>query len=512
MRRRLRGALLLAILAAGPCLTPRGAGADPEVQRHVLREPPALVAAALRTAAQAHPYDALLWVQLAEVERFRCDLPAARASLQHVLRSDPLDASARAGLAEVLYLEARSADALLEVDRGLAVPDARANADLWRVRALALIELRRYDEASEAAGRATSLAPFDSRAWESLARAAFHLGDMPACRAAYQQAVRLEPFAEEANLRLGNGFGPETAERPWEQAPQREAFAGALGCWDGGTLEEARDRFDGLIREHGDAFKYRLGLGSVLAERRRRHEVGGGWKARDLYALLPAPEVPELARVLPDYPRLCPARQHVVRVVTAPLRPWWPALVLAGATHDILEVPENLGDRESRRSLRTRDTFDGRHYDHVRGVGGLQGATGVEKIDEGADLTFHTLAHELAHQVLTYALPAELAGRVKALYARAVAEDRCLDYYAASNVDEYFAQGYEALVSHVKRGCLKETQRHTRVELRRRDPELYALLVEILDLAHETPEAMAPFLAALAVDPLPPGPPAPPAR
>jgi hypothetical protein len=246
----------------------------------------------------------------------------------------------------------------------------------------------------------------------------------------------------------------------------------------------------------------------VLAERRRHHEAGVRG-ARDLYALLPGPEIPDLARVMPDYPRLAPRRQHAVRVVTAPLRPWWSALVKAGATHDLLEVPENLGDREPRAVLRGRETFDGRCYDHVRGVGGLHGATGVEKIDEGADLTFHTLAHELAHQVLTYALPPELSGRVKALYARAAADGRFLDYYAASNVDEYFAQGYEALVSHVKRGCLKETQRHTRMELRLRDPDLYAFLVEILDLAHETPAALEPFQRALAAARPPAAPPAP---
>jgi hypothetical protein len=185
-------------------------------------------------------------------------------------------------------------------------------------------------------------------------------------------------------------------------------------------------------------------------------------------------------------------------VAVSPLRPWWPALIAAGARHDLMDLPENLSDREMRADLRTKRTFDGRHYDHLRGVGGLHAATGVEKIDEASDLAFHTLAHEIAHQVLTHAFPPELGARVKALYARALIEDRCLDYYAATNVDEYFAQGYEAFISQVKRGCLKETQRHTRVELRTRDPALYAFLVEHLDVSHETPEAMAPFQAVLA--------------
>ena len=214
--------------------------------------------------------------------------------------------------------------------------------------------------------------------------------------------------------------------------------------------------------------------------------------------------------MLPDAAFLTPARRHALLVACAPLRPWWRALAAAGARHDLMSVPENLGDRATRADLRERLTFDGRHYEHLRGVGGQHGATGAEKLDEARELCFHTLAHEIAHQVLTYAFPREMLARVKVLYARAVAEDRCLDFYSASNVDEYFAQGYEAFLSHVKRGCLKETQRHTRIELRARDPELYAFLVEHLDLAHETPQAMAPFLAALNRTHLA-APPAPPA-
>jgi tetratricopeptide (TPR) repeat protein len=511
MQRSLRRTAVRLALTLAALGIARGAGADPAIQRRLAREAPADVAAAWRRALDAGPYDASLWVGLAEVERFRCDLSASRAALARVLARDPLDARARAGLAEALLLDARGAEALAEADRGLALPAGRVVAELWRVRGLALVELRRYAEAREAAGRAASLAPSDARAWEALARAAFHECDMAASRTAYARAVELEPFAEEANQRLGNGFGAEIAERPWERDASGAEFQRALAQWQAGGLEEARDGFGALARAHPEVFKYRLGLGSVLAERRRLHEAWGGGRARDVFALLPAPEVPELVRVMPDYPRLPARERHVVRVVTAPLKPWWPALIRAGATHDLMTVPENLGDRETRAGLRGRLTFDGRCYDHVRGVGGLSAATGVEKLDEGADLAFQTLAHELAHQVLSYALPAELAARVKVLYAAAAAEGRFLDYYAASNVDEYFAQGYEALVSHVKRGCLKETQRHTRAELRTRDPALFAFLMETFDLAHETPESMAGFRAALAAEAATAVPPAPPA-
>ena len=67
----------------------------------------------------------------------------------------------------------------------------------------------------------------------------------------------------------------------------------------------------------------------------------------------------------------------------------------------------------------------------------------------------------------------------------------------SQNEDEYFAQGYEALVSHAKRGCLKETERNARARLAAVDPDLLAFLLGHLDLSHETPDALAPFRAAL---------------
>ena len=58
-------------------------------------------------------------------------------------------------------------------------------------------------------------------------------------------------------------------------------------------------------------------------------------------------------------------------------------------------------------------------------------------------------------------------------------KDLCLDYYAASNRMEYFAQGYEAFVSLVKSPFHHSLRRHTRAELRDRDPELYAFIREL---------------------------------
>lgn len=484
-------AALLALLAAP------ASRADDEVQRRLQHEPPAAVAQAL--AAQRAGHDSLLWVGLGHVARFGCDLETARAHARRALRHDPLSGPAHALHAEVLLLEARAAEALAATAAGLALPGARTCADLWRVRALALVELRRHDEAREAAARACALAPHDARALSALARAAFHLRDMPASRAAYRLAVELDPRTEEANLRLGQGFGPAAEDRPWEQGPGREPWRAALAALEEGDSAHALQLLEPLAREAPGHFAWRLALGNALLLRRRSLEVRppGAAAPREAYALLPVAALEGLEQVLPDAARLSPARRHALLVAAGPMRPWWPALVRAGARHDLLAPGELLSDRAERSWLATRLTFDGRRYAHLRGSGGLHAATGVEKLDEARDLGFHTLAHELAHQLLAHGLPPGAVARVKVLYARAVAEDRCLDSYAASDVDEYFAQGYEAFVSHAKRGCLKETERHVRATLRLRDPALYDFLVEHLDLSHETPAAMARFVGAL---------------
>ncbi len=490
----LRAGASLAGESGGAPPAPAGSAALP-LERRLALEAPAGLVRALRVQALA-AREPGPWVDLAQAHRYRCDLEAMRAALEHALARDPLHAQARAGLAEALLLEGEADRALAQADLGLAAPGGEDSAALWRVRCLTLVELRRYPEAQEAGGRALALDPFDARAAEALGRAAFQAGDMDASREAYAAAAALEPYAEEAALRLGNGFGLATEGRPWEQGEEGAAFHAAASALQAGLHDEARDRFAALVRRAPGTFKHRLGLGAALAARRRAHEARAGLPAATLYALLPAPTVPGLERVLPDLPRLSAREQHVVRVCSAPLGPWWPALIAAGARHDLLPLAENLGDRAARADLRERLTFDGRRYDHLRGVGGLVAATGVEKLAEAADLAYHTFAHELAHQVLAHALPPALVERVKVLYARAVIEARCLDYYAASNADEYFAQGFEAFVSHVKRGCLKETQRHVRAELLARDPALHALFVEILDLSHETPEALSAFRAA----------------
>jgi tetratricopeptide (TPR) repeat protein len=360
------------------------------------------------------------------------------------------------------------------------------------------VELRRYDLAVASARRAVALAPTNARVAEALAAAAFRAGDMEASREAYERATRLDPRTEEANLRLGNGFGLASSTRPWREGEEAERFGRAVAAWESQDLVGAERGFLALLEARPSAYKYRLGLGLVRLSMRRRQEGVLGGDTAPIYALLDAPEVDDLRKVVRGYDELPPLERRVVRVATAPAAPFWPALVKAGAIHDVIPLAADLTDDPSRRELEPQRTIDGRWYAHLRGVGGVHAATGAEKLREAGEFAFNTFAHEFGHQVHRHGLPARLQREVDALYAKAVARNACLDYYAASNADEYFAQGYEAFVSPAKRGCLTETARHTRDELAAKDPPLYDFLWRTLDTSYERGDAFAALRAAVA--------------
>ena len=448
---------------------------------------PAEAEGLLEALVALDPADGAAWVALGDVEKQRCRLGPAEASYRRALERSLSDPGARAGLAEVLLLEGRPSEALAQAEMALyGVPADPSDAIAedprpWRAKALCLIELRRYDLAVAAARRAVALAPSNARCAEALGAALFRAGDIEASREWYELAVALEPRSEESNLRLGNGFGRADDGKPWRDGEEGAAFSAAMAAWDARDLEAAGRRLLVLAHRHPYASKYRLGLGLVRLSIRRRNEAVLGGDPGSLYLALPSPEIDALRQVVRGYDALSPVERRVVCVATAPARPLWAALVKAGATHDMLPVAADLTDDPLRRDLVGKRAFDGRWYPHLRGVGGLKGATGTEKLDEAAEFAFNTFAHEFGHQVHRMGLPPTRQHEVDELYAAALKANRCLDYYAASNADEYFAQGYEAFVSPAKRGCLTETARHTRAELAEKDGPLYEFLWRVLD-------------------------------
>ncbi len=446
-----------------------------------------------------HPDDRDAALALGEIERQRCRIDRAEATYRRLLERDPTDARAMAGLAETFVLSGRPLEALSTAQDALLLSrQGEEPARAYRAKALALVELRRYDLAIAAAERAVAAAPSDARCAEALAAASYRAGRMDWAEKAYLRATELDPLAEESNLRLGNGFGPRSNEKPWRDGADAILFDEAVDRWNQGDLVPAQRRFEALARARPEVYKYRLGLGLVRLSIRRQNEARLGGDGPSLYMTIVAPELEGLSAVVPGYDALGPVEKHVVRVATAPARALFGAIRASGVVHDVLSLDDDVTDAPSRRELVGKRTFDGRWYEHLRAVAGTHGATGAEKIREAAEFGFNTFAHEFGHQIHRMGLDAAKQKEVDGLYAKAVATNACLDWYSASNADEYFAQGYEAFLSPVKRGCLTETARHTREELRTRDPALFAYLTSILDTSHESPAVFAAIESAAA--------------
>ncbi|MCU0723096.1 MAG: tetratricopeptide repeat protein, partial [Planctomycetes bacterium] len=225
-------------------------------------------------------------------------------------------------------------------------------------------------------------------------------------------------------------------------------------------------------------------------------EYGGGRDRENrlgaIAAALPVPEIAGAHGIVRDLDRLLPAERAAALRAIAPARERLRAMRRAGATHDLVDFDEGVAERPARRYLRGRRTADGRYYPDLRGVGGLNAATGIEMLIDSAELRFDTFAHEFGHQFHYQGLTAIERDVVTKLHLSARAADRCLDYYAASNEGEYFAQGYEAFVSPAKSPWRHALRRHTRAELALRDPPLFRFLLRVTG-APEPDPALAPL-------------------
>ncbi len=423
---------------------------------------------------------------LARLLLTRGDTPAAMLLLGRVrlLRLDPVAArhaflaastrketrlEALLGLArcELMLQEPRRALTLAREALSLAPGEGRAMA----LEVRALLDLGRPGEALDRSSRALELLGRAAPAslLEARGAALFRAGQVREAARSYEASLLREPDLVEAHLRLGTGLLP-----PSGGAHPADLFPG-LGAFRRGGLDRAIALFRKSWRAApADPVCHRL-LGEALLERDRRrlfllrHPI-----FRKIRALLPDPgpgRLP-LERLFPGYRGLSPARRTVVDRVARAWARYIPRLAALGARHDLLSPLESATKSEDRASLRGRRTADGRFWDEVRGVGGFHAATGVEALDEASLFGFDTLAHEVTHQVHLFAMNGEERRELERLYRKARREGRCLDYYAATCVEEYAAQGFEAFLSLAKIPGSKRTHGHTRFELLRVDPGL----------------------------------------
>ncbi|MGM0545206.1 MAG: tetratricopeptide repeat protein [Bacteroidota bacterium] len=166
-----------------------------------------------------------------------------------------------------------------------------------------------------------------------------------------------------------------------------------------------------------------------------------------------------------------------------PSKAYLPMINKFGSDFAIPPLHVDLAEAMDNNFFRYGTTFDNRQWMDIRGVG--SGATGIEYLERGAHLERNVLAHEYAHLYHGRILTDREDRRIRALYHKAMENDRTLDYYAANNESEFFAQGYAGMLSGQKVHPLNHKSMNTREYIREQDPDFYHFLDSLLTKQQE---------------------------
>jgi tetratricopeptide (TPR) repeat protein len=415
----------------------------------------------------------------AEVDLLRRDYKNAEERLHKYLEHDPQSARARSVLARVLLENSRNKEAAEEAERALLIDPFETDA--LHALAFARAVERKSDEVRSLARRALALNPSAAAVRRLMAqylngRTGYEQKIDEAARKKYERGMALKQEGQLAKAAL-----------EFESALQIEPnyYRALLALGDVRLREEDYSRAAAVAKRaievdaDGSVAHLQLSYALIGMQERARLEIGAEDFAEAFYRR-PSPPVYELTRkVFPNYDWLTRRRQEVIDRAIAPLAHYLPKLARSGARHILLTFDQRITELAEFQDVLGEKTFDGRYYASIRGVGGRTTVSGIEYIEAAARGGFHTIAHELAHQIHMAALDREDVRTIRLLYEDARRRGRALDYYAAENEYEYFAQGYEAFISERKRPSAGVTARHTRSELAERDPELYRFLIKL---------------------------------
>ena len=441
------------------------------------------------------------------------DAGRAKTYYDNALVLDSANAAAITGRAGVDLLERNPASAEARLRRWLISnpDDSRARAMLARV----LIESNHNDEAEAEAARAVALDEYDVEALGALCFVKATRRDPEAVRRLARRILQLDPMnvsarrllsqyvdgraglqqevTGEARLHAERGRALKREGRAALAVAEFEAalavhpryYRALIGLGDiwlrDGDYERAATaaRMALAVDNEGAAAHLELAYANRGLQERARIEIGGEDFAAKFYNRPVPPTYAQTRTVFPNYKALTRRQQRVIDWAIAPLADYLPALVRSRARHYLLAFDETVSDMGDFDDIAEEKTFDGRYYASLRGVGGRVTVSGLEYVEMAASGGFHTIAHEFAHQVHMTALAKADTQTIRRLYEQAKQEGQALDYYAAANEYEYFAQGYEAFISDDKRPSAGVTARHTKRELQSRDPEFYGFLMKL---------------------------------
>lgn len=394
--------------------------------------------------------------------------------------------AALAGLAQV-RIKLRDYDgALARLTEAL---DADASSGALTVLTEALIRLGRTDEAISAAEWACRLNPYNDVAH-------YYRGN-GYTRKNYTQLLAASPrvFADAAGRRsLARADSLLAAGSRAGARRAYEAVSRAHPAWvdaivrlasldfEDGRFETARDRANealALCPEYGRAHAVKA---KALESQRFAVDVHrAGYERR--FAAANAPEVPGIEAFVVNWKSLSPRHQKRVALSVAPWQRFLPVLKAGGLDYYIKPMYMLLSETPGQETLKDqRIGYDSRLWDDVRGCGGYHTITGIEDVERTIFDRYDTVLHELTHQVhgvLTYDQSREILESYRRTKQRdELDHDAFLSRYAGGAVEEYFAEGANALYSKDRDAYDPRDVVYSRLVAR--DPDLKALVERLM--------------------------------
>jgi tetratricopeptide (TPR) repeat protein len=461
-----------------------------------------------------------------EVEWFLAadDLEGLERFCNAALADDPASTAALLGRGRIH----RATMQKQEAKRWFREALARAHDDWERVRALEGIadvcyDERGYDSSLVYIEKALPLPAADDRLLESLNLTLIRLGRVAEAIDAAELAVLLNPYNEQAQYQLGNGYTSvnyseleKAHPEAFPDAEEASALAGIDSIMAVGGRDGARAALEDMSRNHGNLTDLHVRLGSLYFEQgdydaaltsfqeglhacpgngRARNGVSKALEAkraaidvhRDAYerafAEAPWPEVPRIEDFVLNYDYLSDRHRKRVAMSIAPLARFVPVLVESGSTFYIKPLHERLSSCPGLETLKdARIDYDSRLWDDVRGCGGYSTVTGIEDVERTVHNGYDTVLHELVHQVHGI-LTADEDRVIQDLYSKAKERgerglEAFVSRYQASSVWEYFAEGVNSYM-HPRRDRY-DTRQVVRERLEARDPDLAAFVKRVL--------------------------------
>lgn len=467
----------------------------------------------LNQGASEHPNSPDVLIEYGSVYLAAEEPDRARRYFEEALRISPSDAAGIVGLAGADLLE-RDYDNATSILRDLLVWESK-NSSAHAMLARVLLENNRNAEAAEEARRAMALDAYNTEALHTLACVKSSERNADEARSLAWQVVSLDSFNIGARRLLSQYLDGQAGYEQKVSGQARAHYQRGRSLKRDGEFTTAIAEFEAALDIEPRYYRALIALGDVWLRQgnyeraaaaaklavavdpegasahlelscayrgineRARTDIGAVNFAKLFYSQPAPPAYAATREIFPNYGSLTRRQQEVVDYAVAPLAAYLPKLARHKARHYLLPADERPGDLLGFADVADEKTFDGRYYASIRGVGGRIAVSGIEYLDQAARGGFNTIAHEFAHQVHIAALGKNEVNTIRKLYEQASREGRTLDYYAAANEFEYFAQGYEAFISSRKRPSAGITARHTNHELLARDPELYRFLMKL---------------------------------